>query len=259
MADNAQLERLTALLAQQSEQAAQREERLAEQAAQREERLATMLERALANQVQQPIARSETAVTESRQPAATPAKLPSSAISTPHLTSSASLKEFGTWRQKFDDFRLLTHLETLPIAEQKAALMSLLDDEWTRTLRYSLQIPSEADLKTVIDTMEAHLRGQRSIILDRRDFYSRVQEPDETFDDFVSSIKEIAAYCDFCDKCADDQYRDRIVVGIRDEEALKRMLHEPKLTLQRAVDICRALTPAVPLAVIRRPFGDTTR
>ncbi|KAF0302151.1 hypothetical protein FJT64_025760 [Amphibalanus amphitrite] len=172
MADNAQLERLTALLAQQSEQAAQREERLAEQAAQREERLATMLERALANQ------------------------------------------EFGTWRQKFDDFRLLTHLETLPIAEQKAALMSLLDDEWTRTLRYSLQIPSEADLKTVIDTMEAHLRGQRSIILDRRDFYSRVQEPDETFDDFVSSIKEIAAYCDFCDKCADDQYRDRIVVGI---------------------------------------------
>ena len=95
------------------------------------------------------------------------------------------------------------------------------------------------DLTAILDVMEAHLRGQRSIILDRRDFYSRVQEPDETFDDFVSSIKDISAYCDFCDKCLDDQYHDRIVVGTHDQEALKRMLHEPKLALQKAVDICR--------------------
>ncbi|KAF0291130.1 hypothetical protein FJT64_002649 [Amphibalanus amphitrite] len=241
MGDHEQLERLTALMVQQSEQAAQREERLA-----------AMLERALASQTQPPAARSAAAVIEGGQPAtiaaatttAPLAKLPSGAITAPHLTSSASLKEFGAWRQKFADFQLLTRLGTLSIDEQKATLTSLLDDEWTRTLRYSLQVPQDANLETVLDIMEAHLRGQRSIILDRRDFYSRIQEPDEMFDDFLSSIKEIAAYCDFCDVCVDDQYRDRVVVGTRDEEALKRMLHEPKLTLQKAIDICRACESA---------------
>ena len=111
-------------------------------------------------------------------------------------------------------------------------------------MRYSLPIVPNAALDTILDTMESHLRGQRSIVLDRRDFYSRMQEPDEAFDDFVSSVKEIAAYCDFCDACIDDKYRDRIVVGTRDEEALKRMLHEPKMTLQKAVDICRACESA---------------
>ena len=179
MEDHEQLERVTALMAQQSEQAAQREERLA-----------AMLERALTSQVERPAARSETAISESGQSpaAAAPlAKLPSGAITAPHLTSSASLKEFGAWRQKFADFKLLTRLGTLSIAEQKAALMSLLDDEWTRTLRYSLQI--SRNLEAILDVMEAHLRGQHSVILDRRDFYSRIQEPDEMLDDFLSSIK----------------------------------------------------------------------
>ncbi|KAF0305058.1 hypothetical protein FJT64_023246 [Amphibalanus amphitrite] len=255
MGDHEQLERLTALMVQQSEQAAQREERLA-----------AMLERALASQTQPPAARSAAAVIEGGQPAtiaaatttAPLAKLPSGAITAPHLTSSASLKEFGAWRQKFADFQLLTRLGTLSIDEQKATLTSLLDDEWTRTLRYSLQVPQDANLETVLDIMEAHLRGQRSIILDRRDFYSRIQEPDEMFDDFLSSIKEIAAYCDFCDVCVDDQYRDRVVVGTRDEEALKRMLHEPKLTLQKAIDICRAshVSAAGDRSGVRQLIGD---
>ena len=309
MADDEQLERLTALLTQQSEQTARREE----QAAQREERLASLLERMLASQEQQLAARSDAAATgqsngadslqeqqvvvrsdttvagsgqsagadtpQEQRPAersnttntesgrsggtatgaAASARLPTGAMSAPHLSSSASLKEFGAWRQKFADFKLLTRLGTLSDGEQKAALMSLLDDEWARTLRYSLPMPPGADLTTILDAMEAHLRGQRSIILDRRDFYSRIQEPDETFDDFVSSIKEIAAYCDFCDKCLDDQFRDRIVVGTRDEEALKRMLHEPKLTLQKAVDICRACESASAnsAAILGEPTGVT--
>ena len=49
--------------------------------------------------------------------------------------------------------------------------------------------------------MERHLRDQRSVLLDRREFYARVQESGKAFDDFVCAIKEIAAYCDFCTAC----------------------------------------------------------
>ncbi|XP_064089177.1 uncharacterized protein LOC135203373 [Macrobrachium nipponense] len=88
--------------------------------------------------------------------------------------------------------------------------------------------------------MESHLRGQRNIIVDRREFYLRKQEIGESFDDFLCDIREIAAFCDFCSSCMDNRLRDRIVVGTRDEQALKRMLEEKDLNLQKAVDICRA-------------------
>ena len=92
MSDGDQLERLTALMVQQSEQAAQREERLA-----------SMLERALASQEQQLVTRSDTAVAEGGQSAgaesgrstgrsagtvataALSARLPAGTITAPHL------------------------------------------------------------------------------------------------------------------------------------------------------------------------------
>ena len=238
--DEDQIARLTALLVHQSEMASRRDERLA-----------AMLERALTQERTPPTAPTGGASSSSADSSASsgaaagaPGRLPPGAITAPHLSSSASLKEFGAWRQKFQDYQLLAHLDSLPANEQKAALMSLLDDEWSRTLRYSIRLEPDGKIKDILDAMETYLRGQRSIVLDRREFYSRVQEPGESFDDFVCAIKEIAAYCDFCETCLDDQYRDRIVAGVHDEEAIKRMLQEKELTLQTAVDICRACESA---------------
>ena len=114
----------------------------------------------------------------------------------------------------------------LPTAQQRAALMSVLDDEWTRTLRYGIAVADDAGLEQILDVMEAHLRGQHNVIVDRRDFYSRIQEPGGTFDDFLCAMKEIANFCDFCDACINNRLRDRIVVGTSDQEALKRMFEE---------------------------------
>ncbi|XP_064116668.1 uncharacterized protein LOC135222514 [Macrobrachium nipponense] len=161
------------------------------------------------------------------------------AVPAPHL-SSVSLKEFGSWRHKYEGHAVLTRMSSLSIAEQRSALISVLDDDWTRTLRYGLSLDDGADLKTILDAMELHLRNQRNVIVDRRNFHTRVQELHETFNDFLCGIKEIASFCDFCETCMDSRLRDRIVVGTRDEEALKRMLEEKKLTLQMAIDICRA-------------------
>ena len=229
MADDEQLERLTALLTQQSEQTARREE----QAAQREERLASLLERMLASQEQQLAARSDAAATgqsngadslqeqqvvvrsdttvagsgqsagadtpQEQRPAersnttntesgrsggtatgaAASARLPKGVISAPHLPSSASLKEFGAWRQKFADFKLLTRLGTLSDEEQKAALMSLLDDEWARTLRYSLPMPPGADLTTILDARRlicvASAASSRTDGISTREYRSRTK------------------------------------------------------------------------------------
>ena len=167
-------------------------------------------------------------------------RLPASATPAPRLSSSASLKEFESWRQKFSGYVLLTGVSRLPAAEQRAALLALLDDDWTRVVRYGLPVAQDADVNAVITAMQAHLRRQRNVIIDRRDFFTRVQELGETVDDFLCGLKEIASFCDFCHHCLDNRFRDRIVVGTRDEEARRRMLEKPDLTLHKAVDIAWA-------------------
>ena len=233
-----QLEQLTALMVKQAEmtQLAQ------EEARRREERLSSMLE-GLVGSGAGAVGNSGGSASRLQNGDTEPRvhrRFPQGTTPAPHLSSSVSLREFDAWRHKLEGYAMLTGITTLTHAEQRSALMSLLDDDWTRALRYGLNVSDTADLKTILDAMEAYLRGQRNIILDRRDFYSRTQEIDENFDDFLCSIKEISAFCDFCTACMENRLHDRIVVGIRDEEALKRMLEEKNLTLQRAIDICRA-------------------
>ncbi|XP_068206283.1 uncharacterized protein [Palaemon carinicauda] len=226
-----QLEQLTELLAKQ-----------ADMAQKREERLSMMLETMMSVQngnVNENRQRSGGAEI-SQNDAQCRYKIPHSATPAPHLSSSVSLKEFDAWRHKFEGYAMLTGIKSLTPAEQRSVLASVLDEDWTRTLRYGLSFPADADLETILNAMESHLRGQRNVIVDRREFYLRKQETGESFDDFLCGIREIAAFCDFCSSCMDNRLRDRIVVGTGDEQALKRMLEEKDLNLQKAVDICRA-------------------
>ena len=144
------------------------------------------------------------------------------------------------WKEKFEGFMLLTRGNSCPVREQRALLLTLLDEDWTRIVKYGLGINDDTPVTEVVAAMEGHLRSQRNVIIDRREFFSRKQEADEPFDDFFCALKEVMAFCDFCSMCADDQLRDRIVCGSKDDAAVQRMLETSGLTLLKAVDICRA-------------------
>ncbi|KAF0287479.1 hypothetical protein FJT64_014078 [Amphibalanus amphitrite] len=227
-------DKLSALLLQQ-----------AELSAQREERLAAMMERLMTRQlstaaVTDPVPDDPGADGRSAAAARRTARLPTSATPAPYLTSSASLRELTVWAEKLRGYMMLTGACDLPVEGQRAALLSLLDEDWHRVIRFGLDLADGASLDTIVTAMEGHLRKQRNVLVDRRDFYARVQEPGECFDDFLCGVKEAASFCAFCEHCVDVQIRDRVVCGARDEEAVRRMLEDPELTLKRAVDICRA-------------------
>ena len=191
----------------------------------REEKMQQLLERALQKPTQQE------------------GKIPSNATPAPMLLHNASLREFTTWRQKFNDYMLLTGIDKASVDRQKAVLRSLLDDEWFRIAKFALNIKMEdanITVEQIINQMLEHLRSQRNIVLDRKEFYSRDQQPGEKFDDYYVALQEIAAFCDFCATCINQQYRDKIVMGVNHEETVKNLLSEKNLTLEKAVAICRA-------------------
>ena len=235
----------------------------AELSAQREERLAQLVERMAADRQPPAVAAGEAGRTPSTTQASAPAptvRLPASATPPPYLTSSASLRDFAVWREKLNGYMLLTGASALPIASQRAALLSLVDEDWHRVLRYGLRVAADADLSDVVDAMEKHLRKQRSVLVDRRAFYAHVQEDGENFEDFLCTVKELAAFCDLCTQCFDSRLRDKVVCGLRDEDTVKRLLEDPDLDLQKTIDICRASENArSTCADIRAPASSVNR
>ncbi|XP_043228627.1 uncharacterized protein LOC122384887 [Amphibalanus amphitrite] len=202
---------------------------LAAAAARREERMAALLERVLPG---------PTAVQDATAPA----------------------QEFEAWKDKFSGYCLLTGVHDLTEAEQRAALLAVLDDDWARVVRFGLPIPAEASMADVITAMHAHLRRQRNVVIDRCEFNMRMLEPGESVDDFICALKEIASCCDFCPNCTDDRFRDHLVVGTSDDEARRRMLELPDLTFQMAADLCRASESArLNSSVIRGPGEPSLR
>ena len=219
------LAQMTELMRQQTQR--MNEER--EEASKREQRLQALLENVM---------KKEPDAKENQKP-----KIPNNATPAPMLNSSATLREFATWTQKYKDYSLLTGIHKAPNNQQKAVLRSLLDDEWFRVAKFALGIEmdkEETTVDTIIDKMQAHLRSQRNIVLDRKEFYSRNQQTGERFDDYFIALQEIAGFCDFCKHCLSDRYRDRVVTGIQNEETVKDLLAEKKLTLDRTVELCRA-------------------
>lgn len=73
----------------------------------------------------------------------------------------------------------------------------------------------------------------------RHMFFTRAQGPTETIDAFVTELKSKAKDCEFGD-LHDSLIRDRIVCGIREDNVRGRLLREADLTLDKAIDVCRA-------------------
>jgi len=58
------------------------------------------------------------------------------------------------------------------------------------------------------------------------------------FDSFLTELRKAVKTTAYLDQ--DQMIRDRIVMGIWDKGTQERLLREPKLTLNKAVDFCRA-------------------
>ena len=64
--------------------------------------------------------------------------------------------------------------------------------------------------------------------------------PTESVDSFVAELRNLAKTCNFCDCLRDSLIRDRIVLGIKNEQTTKKLLRMRDLTLNRCIDVCRS-------------------
>ena len=57
---------------------------------------------------------------------------------------------------------------------------------------------------------------------------------------YLTDLRHLVKNCNFCNCLCDTLLRDRIVMGIHDNETRKRLLDMKDLALDQCVDVCRA-------------------
>lgn len=149
----------------------------------------------------------------------------------------------GNWnkfRQAFDIF-VMASGKSQESSEIKAAMLLNLIGEDALDLfnTFSLSKEDQKDEKKIIDAFEDYIKPRKNVIYDRYLFYSRNQVEGETFESFVKDIKRLAESCEFGSE-KENMIRDRVVIGIRNRENQERLLRMPQLTLNKAIDVCRA-------------------
>ena len=94
------------------------------------------------------------------------------------------------------------------------------------------------DYKKVLKKFTEYCRPKKNVIFERHRFWSRSQKEGEAFEWWLKDLRIIAKDCEFQEE--DNMVRDKVVYGVMDKKVQERMLRKSDLTLQDAIDYCRA-------------------
>ncbi|KAG1652083.1 Organic cation transporter 1 [Nymphon striatum] len=102
---------------------------------------------------------------------------------------------------------------------------------------------SDADkqnIDKIIQKFEIFCVGKTNETFERYNFNMCKQNENDKFDAYVSKLRKLANTCNY-GTLQDSLIRDRIVCGITDNTCRKRLLQEETLTLEKCINICRAV------------------
>lgn len=91
-----------------------------------------------------------------------------------------------------------------------------------------------ADYDIVKERFDILLAKKKNVIFERAKFFKRIQTGDEPVEVFINDLYRLAENCDF-KNIKDEMIRDRIVVGVRDQNLSECLQRNPNLTLEIAI------------------------
>lgn len=86
------------------------------------------------------------------------------------------------------------------------------------------------------------IKSKRNLTIERHNFFTRMQKPEETVDDFVTALKNLSFSCEF-DLLQESLVRDMFIMGLNSSNtAIKeKLLQEDNLSLEEAVQIAKSI------------------
>ena len=130
-------------------------------------------------------------------------------------------------------------------AKKRAILLSSCGTAAYKTIRSILapQKPTEVEYAELVKQVKQHYVPKPSEIIQRHKFYTCNRQPSESIADYVARLRALTEYCEF-GGTLDSMLRDRLVCGVNNEQLQRRLLAEPRLTFERALELSRMFESA---------------
>ena len=165
------------------------------------------------------------------------------------MTSHTNFGEFDCSKEDWPAYteRLEFYLEANEIEgedKRRAVLLSACGAS-TFSLMKSIAAPrklNEVPYKDIVKLVADHLSPKPSVAVSRYKFNSRTRQPSESVNSYVAELKRLAENCDFGSTDAlNSMLRDRLVCGIGDSRMRRRILAEPALDFDKALQLVTAM------------------
>ena len=105
-----------------------------------------------------------------------------------------------------------------------------------RTIKQLMRMTSQSLL---MEKFEAYCLPKKNLVIERRKFFTRNQQPDETIDGYIKELRNLSSACEFQDR--DGLILYKLVDGIESNQVRDVLLRKgSNLNLEKAIEICRA-------------------
>ena len=144
------------------------------------------------------------------------------------------------WIQRFELYLVAKEKTKKPDPTKISMLLSAVGPEALE--RYNHFEWREGEDKNKFDHVKAKFEkefaGQKRIVFSRYQFWDSSRTAGQTFDEFLTHLRTLALSCEFAEP--ENMIRDKIVFSTDNPTLKERLLREPQLDLQKAVDISRS-------------------
>lgn len=165
-----------------------------------------------------------------------------------HLQINGNIGEnWKSYKQIWENYSIITNLKSQAQEYQVALFLHCIGPEALKIYN-GLSFGHDNELKRlekIFEKFDEFTIGQVNETYECYILNNRSQEPSESIDAHVASLRSLAKTCGFCDCLSESLLRDRIVLGISNNNLRKRLLQERSLNLKKCIYLCRSAEAAM--------------
>ncbi|UYV74135.1 hypothetical protein LAZ67_11002219, partial [Cordylochernes scorpioides] len=140
------------------------------------------------------------------------------------------------WR----NFSIATGLDNKEDKLKVATLLSIIGKEAYNIFEHlDLSDEQRNNSDEIINALTQHFTPKINIIYERSIFNQTNQETNESIEQYICRSRKLSSTCNY-GAMTEEMIRDRLVLGIIDKQTKRQLISDPQLTLQKAIDVCKA-------------------
>ncbi|XP_030031283.2 uncharacterized protein K02A2.6 [Manduca sexta] len=146
---------------------------------------------------------------------------------------------FKRWKRRFEIYRKASGADKKPEDVQVALLLHCMGETCIDIYATFEIDEKQSTYEEVITKFYDYFVPRENLSVNAHMFFMRNQNEGESLDQYLTELRKLAIQCKFGEQ-QERLIKDKLITGIIDKTAKNRLLREPDLTLQKAIEICKA-------------------